>query len=349
MALRDGLAAEYCFAGDAQDTSGCRRHGIVHGATLTADRFGRAAHAYQFDGVDDFIEILEPPAFSSDAMSVSAWARYDPRDFSGYTNCIVAQDDGNDEDQARRVFQISTLGGHIVWHRMEHVRDPMCRRRVRPGVWTHIVAVHDHGANRLFVDGILHDATEHRLWTHASQPMHIGRKGTPEPYFFFRGAIDDVRVYDRALGGVEVGELLREGGWTAPAPPPIEGDPLSGRWGRDGVVVLDLRYDGRGRVTGQIMGGRPSNMAPIANGTFDRATSRLRLEGQARHPNRGVVLPYSIDGMLDQGEITVTARYDDFAGNVVLTRRGARMRWTKRSVRSQIGAVAFWLRELAGR
>ena len=60
--MRDGLAAEYGFAGSADDTSGRGRHGVVHGAALTADRFGRQDHAYQFDGVDDYIEIAPPMA-----------------------------------------------------------------------------------------------------------------------------------------------------------------------------------------------------------------------------------------------------------------------------------------------
>jgi hypothetical protein len=212
--MRDGLAAEYCFAGNANDTSGCGRHGTVHGATLTTDRFGRSDHAYYFDGVDDYVEIAPPPALSAGGLTVSAWARYDPRDLRGWTNCIVAQDDGNDEDQSRRVFQLSTLGGHIVWHRMVGARDPMFRWRVRPDVWCHVAAVHDRGVNRLYVDGFLQDTVEHRLWVHETEPMYIGRKGTPEPYFYFRGAIDDVRIYDRALKDAEVEALFREGGWT---------------------------------------------------------------------------------------------------------------------------------------
>jgi hypothetical protein len=46
------------------------------------------------------------------------------------------------------------------------------------------------------------------LWTHALQPLHIGRKGTDEAHFFFRGAIDDVRIYDRALDAAEIGHLF---------------------------------------------------------------------------------------------------------------------------------------------
>lgn len=90
MSMAEGLVAEYCFPGQPDDTSGFSRHGVVHGATLTVDRSGRFAHAYQFDGVDDYIEITPLPSFSSDGLLVSAWVRYEPGDFRGWSNCIVA-------------------------------------------------------------------------------------------------------------------------------------------------------------------------------------------------------------------------------------------------------------------
>ena len=107
---------------------------------------------------------------------------------------------------AKRVFQLSTEHGRINWHRMTGARDPIDKRLVRVDIWYHVVAVHDHGVHRLYVDGALRDTVAHRLRTHATQPLHIGRKGTPEPYFFFHGSIDDLRIYDRALGEAEIGE-----------------------------------------------------------------------------------------------------------------------------------------------
>lgn len=55
--LTDGLVFLYNFSGDAADSSGNNIHGIVNGATLTADRFGNPNSAFYFDGVDDYLEI----------------------------------------------------------------------------------------------------------------------------------------------------------------------------------------------------------------------------------------------------------------------------------------------------
>lgn len=344
---RNGLLAEYLFAGDAADTSGNGRHGVVHGAEPAADRFGRPAHAYHFDGVDDYIEVTPPPPLSADAMTVSVWARYAPRDFEGYSNCLIAQDNGDDDDQSRRVFQLSTEGGHFIWHRMIGARDPMYRRVVRPGVWYHAVGVFDHGIHRLYVNGELCDSVEHRFWTHAEQPLHIGRKGTPEPYFFFKGELDDVRVYDRALSTAEIDDLLREGGWQPePVAPAAERDPISGHWGQDGVVFLDLRYDGSERVSGRIMSGRPSNPATISCGSFTRENGALRLSGVAKDPRDGSTGSFSIEGLLDQRELCVLAKFKEYRGNFIFTHRGTRPRLTRRSVRSHLGALAYRFQRL---
>jgi L-amino acid N-acyltransferase YncA len=211
---------------------------------------------------------------------------------------------------------------------MVGARDPMCKRRVRFGTWYHLAAVYDHGEHRLYLDGVLQDAETHRFWTHATQPLHIGRKGTNEPHFFFKGAIDDLRIYERALTASDVIALYREGGFEKPPAPPPED--VSGRWGQDGVVFLDLAADGAGRVTGRIMAGRPDNMAEVRLGSYDRATGRLRLEGDATDPATGTAVNFVLTGAIADGEAAMAAHVYTrdgrvaYSGNHVLTRRGAR-------------------------
>ena len=56
--LEDGLVAYYPFNGNANDESGNQLHGTVDGATLTIDRFGNIDNAYNFDGDNDYIEVV---------------------------------------------------------------------------------------------------------------------------------------------------------------------------------------------------------------------------------------------------------------------------------------------------
>jgi len=206
---RDGLVAEYLFNGNAHDTSGNGFHGVVQGATPAADRFGNPNSAYAFDGKDDWIVVAPPPRLTNVELTVSVWVRYNATKFEGWWHdCIICQDDGDDNDRSRRIFQLSTSGDWVCWHRMGEVPDLCSIEPVVPGVWYHLAAVFENGVHKLYVNGVLNASRRHRLGAHAEEPLHIGRKGTPETDFYFNGAIDDIRMYDRALGEAEIQSLL---------------------------------------------------------------------------------------------------------------------------------------------
>ena len=61
--VQDSLVAWYPFNGNANDETGNGNNGIVYGAILTADKDGNENSAYSFDGVDDYIEIVNYRTF----------------------------------------------------------------------------------------------------------------------------------------------------------------------------------------------------------------------------------------------------------------------------------------------
>ena len=334
---RDGLVLELLLDGYANDTSGAGHHGEVHGATFTPDRFGRPDAAGLFDGVDDHIAI-DPPLPLDGAFTVSLWARIDTGNMQGWSNCLIAQDDGDDNDQSRRVFQLSVFNGRVVWHRMINTRDPTSRRLIVPGAWFHAVAVVEDVRHRLYVDGVLQDSVTHAGRRHTTEPIYIGRKGTPEPCFFTRGAIDDVRVYNRALGSNEVAALYRENGFVNPVDASrLSASPISGLWGLHDEALLDLRADEQGIVTGAVMNGRSGNLAPIGLGTFDRKTGRLAIEGTADRPDTGEPAAFTVEGTLSGGRLELGYRFGDLEGTVSAVRVG---RWLR--LRRRIHTVAAW-------
>ena len=116
MITRDGLVAEYLFNGNANDTSGNGFHGVVQGATPAADRFGNPNSAYAFDGKNDWIVVSPPPRLTNVELTVSVWARHSATKFERWWHdCIICQDDGDDNDHSRRIFQLSTSGD---WDRL---------------------------------------------------------------------------------------------------------------------------------------------------------------------------------------------------------------------------------------
>ncbi|MDW8849691.1 LamG-like jellyroll fold domain-containing protein [Flavobacterium sp. MMLR14_040] len=70
----DGLVAYYPFNGNANDTSGNGSSGTVTAATLTSDRFGNSNAAYNFDGVNSYIDAAIPNIPKNNAArTISGW------------------------------------------------------------------------------------------------------------------------------------------------------------------------------------------------------------------------------------------------------------------------------------
>ena len=98
----NGLVGWWGFNGNANDESGNGNNGTVNGATLTTDRFGNPNSAYDFDGVDDFINIGDVTTIENiGSMTWSAWVlcRSNPNIPSGLSsNRIISKEleaDGN--------------------------------------------------------------------------------------------------------------------------------------------------------------------------------------------------------------------------------------------------------------
>jgi Concanavalin A-like lectin/glucanases superfamily/Carboxypeptidase regulatory-like domain len=111
------------------------------------------------------------------------------------------------------------------------------------GVWTRLVATYD-GAGRalkLYVNGVLQTATASSTTFDATGPVTIGRgRAAGAASGYFPGAIDDVRLYGRAIGDTEQ-EFTLVG---LPNPPLVSfPDGTSGYVGRPLQVVISVGGD----------------------------------------------------------------------------------------------------------
>ena len=100
---------------------------------------------------------------------------------------------------------------------------------------------------------------------------------------------------------------------------PAQSDPISGKWGRDGVTFLDLKLDNGGAVTGHVMNERPNNMAIIKSGSFNRQSGAIKLEGEAKDDG-GTLNAFTIDGSLVGDSLKVTAKFGTYTGSMAFVR-----------------------------
>ena len=78
------------------------------------------------------------------------------------------------------------------------------------GDWTHLVMIHDGAKEKIYVDGVL--ATERDYsgdLAPTTQPLGIGYSPIDNDYFF-KGALDELVIYDGALTDVDVADLYAE-------------------------------------------------------------------------------------------------------------------------------------------
>ncbi|MDB6123106.1 MAG: Laminin sub domain 2 [Pedosphaera sp.] len=123
-------------------------------------------------------------------------------------------------------------------------------REISSGRWTHLAIVRRQstGARRLFVNGVLEAAsTGSTGFLSANPSIHIG--GNTLDGHYFRGWMDEVRAYNRALSDSEVAALAAAGGyesWAAVTMPgllPPLTDPTSDPDGDGQINLLEFALD----------------------------------------------------------------------------------------------------------
>jgi hypothetical protein len=220
----NGLMAHYPFTGTANDASGNGKNGIVNGAIPTSDRFGNSNSAYSFNGTN-YIDIGNWGDIND--ITVSLWSRADsvPSAAVGYYWIFGGSDYGN------KLFEISSniTGGiykpyYLISRMTANSSSGYLDKQVTFKQWHHIVLTRSGQVIKMFLDGdtlgtMVPSPDQGSLnAVNVGQNLYIGTQnsaGTTTTYpYGIKGAVDDVRIYNRAITGSEVQALYHEGGWT---------------------------------------------------------------------------------------------------------------------------------------
>lgn len=209
----NGLVGWWPFNGNANDESGNGNNGTVNGATLTTDRFGVAAEAYNFDGVDDYIDIGNNNNLNSNIISISVW--YNALDYGsaaqGYQGNLVSKREQSGWGGAYQlalasnpinlVYAPYTIGGQ---------NGNVYSTEQAIGQWVHVVYVHDLVSARIYINGILSGTTiVSGGLTPNTLPVWFGsRPNAGVNSCFLNGQLDDIGIWNRALTEAEIATLF---------------------------------------------------------------------------------------------------------------------------------------------
>jgi outer membrane protein assembly factor BamB len=213
--LAQGLIGHWTFDEGkgmiARDSSGRNNHGTIMGSAKWTK--GRIGGALDFDGTDDFVSIPNEGNFDiTGSITVTAWIRVNS--FTRSWQAIVTK--GDRAWRLHRANDTNSLGWACSDLSRQEVGDLYGKKAVNNGRWHHVAGVYDGTKTCLFVDGTL-DASERTTRTISvnDYPVLIGENAQHRGRFF-RGLIDDVRIYDRALSVDELQALFERDAALAP-------------------------------------------------------------------------------------------------------------------------------------
>lgn len=215
--LNNGLAAHYPFDGNAQDASGNGNHGSLVGSpTLATDRWGNSNMCYNFNGTSDYIRVESDSAIEpKTAVSISAWVNAD--DFTSWNivvckrmqhatapaNSYILFASGSPNQNQNWAFGVGSSSTETM------AIDPTVAQTQG---WVHLVGTYDKTLNdsniKIYVNGVLVKTADANYdIQYSDSALRIGMAIPGPSKQFFKGKIDEVRIYNRELNAQEVGAI----------------------------------------------------------------------------------------------------------------------------------------------
>ena len=249
--LNNGLVAYYPFNGNTQDYSGYGRHALNFGATLTEGINGQSSGAYHFDGSGSYMTVSQVPVPTNNAFTWSIWVKPESLNTemwvldrayqigNMYVSPVLALNFnaslGQPANQQVSFYSFSPPYGY--WK----IDSP--RQSFQLGRWSHLVLTSAiDGSRSIFVDGVPVAQGVSADYGQELEMLTIGADARV-PTYFFKGVIDDIRVYNRALSSSEVGQLYQ----TESGNLDTDGDGLTDAWeqgyGRYQIVSGNFTWD----------------------------------------------------------------------------------------------------------
>jgi len=200
-----GLTA-YDSAGD--------NDGTIYGATWTD---GKDEGALSFDGSNDYVRIPDNQSqqIIGNQITLSAWIKLNGN-IGATQERIICKQQTNQNNWGLELIgngYVGSTGNQIYFHDSTGTNRYNCisETHLNTNQWYHIAVTDDGGHIRIYLNGELDTATDdgYGIPSSITAPIMIGRTN-PDSTFYFKGLIDDVRMYNNALSQAEVTALVPE-------------------------------------------------------------------------------------------------------------------------------------------
>ena len=212
QSLNDNLLLHYPLNGNADDLSSNGYNGTENGGlSYQADRFGNPNSAAYFDGIDDFIDLPNLVALKPDLpLSLSFWIYYE----SLLPEKTALFNTSFEEDVNSGVYFTSQLstGGYAVGfgdgsngYASSSRRTYVSNSSITLSTWHHVAIIIEGNLDmKIYVDceetGGTYSGSGGNI-QYSLSPGTLGRhdQNVGIPAYYFQGALDDFRYWNRAL------------------------------------------------------------------------------------------------------------------------------------------------------
>jgi hypothetical protein len=219
----NGLVLYLPLNGNVNDSTSNALNGFNNGATPIADRFGKPKKAMYFNG-SSYIYIPGYPALNlTQDKTVSCWVylpstitmnnyptlihKDEPLMSCTYSICLT-NDAGYYSNQYKFDYYYASGSNHyqiLSKQLYTNYKDQ----------WINVVGVYDYtsGYSKIYFNGILSDSiyVGAKISNSSNSTLNIGCGKTTNSNSYFKGYMDDVRIYNRPISKEEVMSLYLEG------------------------------------------------------------------------------------------------------------------------------------------
>lgn len=201
----NGLVSYYPLNSNGSDQGPNSINAIVEGTEAAYDRKGNANGAIYFDGTDDFIKV-ENFFKVSEMQTIAFWVRF--KELKEGMSSMELISKSSQREGIEVVLHEDKLQFFIMGEeRSNNIGIPISRFNTED--WYFVTAIYDsQGATmKLFLNGELEQASSAPTSVTEVNNLLFGNWNYEKAPRFFKGYLDDVKIYNRPLTEEEVKDL----------------------------------------------------------------------------------------------------------------------------------------------
>jgi hypothetical protein len=212
----NGLVAYYKFDGNAADSSGFNNNGSLgSGASapvLTIDRFGNPNSAYYFDGTTDIITVAPNVSLRpTNSVSVAVWIKSENKSNSAWNFIMTYRHGPTSPYDSYKIATFPNTAYNNRWsfgignQATGNQVELLSKQPKQDNIWMHIAVVYDGSSMKFYTNGLLDTSINTSITSiaYGTGSLAIGNSLT-NAIDAFKGAIDDLRIYNRAISLSEI-------------------------------------------------------------------------------------------------------------------------------------------------